>query len=309
VTARLTTHVANDWFPVWSPDGQQLLFGSDRAGGTATPPYLKESIDVSGTEAAVPTPVPGSPLDWSRVGELRVARAAFWEDIIPDPEPKGDGAGRLRIAARHAWTRHNLPQACASWFAQPEAPVSHADRLLVAECLADGRDPRAPQYAAQLAGEQPIETDLALATWLANSGRPREAGERLLAALAAYRNDPWVYRPLVRRTLPVAVRLAREDRALAPRLYEAFSHPFAVDMFQQPRLLSRIWITRALDAENLCVDAISPLEPHVPWEGPFLNYRYQCYRRQHNPLAARARRDLETFLADAPPRLAEGLGQ
>ena len=78
-------------------------------------------------------------------------------------------------------TRGNSAQACASWFAQPEPPASHADRLLVAECLADGRDPRAPQFAALLAAEQPIETDLALATWLANSGHAPEAGERLLA--------------------------------------------------------------------------------------------------------------------------------
>lgn len=250
----------------------------------------------------------GAPLDWSRVGEMRVARAAYWEDIVPDPEPQGDRNARLRIAARHAWTHRNFSQACASWLGQPEPPVTHADRLMMAECLADGRDPRAPQYAGLLAPEQPIETDLALATWLANTGRAPQAGERLLAALAAYRNDPWVYRPLVRRTLPVAVRLAQADRALAPRLYQAFSQPFAVSMFQQPRLLSRIWISRAVDAKSLCVDAIAPLEPHVPWEEPFLTYRYQCYQAYHHPLAARARRDLEQFLADAPPKLAEGLG-
>ncbi|HEY4574647.1 MAG TPA: hypothetical protein VIJ26_11800, partial [Thermoanaerobaculia bacterium] len=243
------------------------------------------------------------------VEELRVARAAYWEELLPDPEPQGDRAARLRIAARHAWTRHNFFQACGSWLAQDQPPATHADRLMLAECLADGRDPRAPQYAGLLAAEQPIETDLALATWLANSGRAPEAGERMLAALAAYRTDPWVYRPLVRRTLPVAVRLALEDRALAPRLYQAFSQPFAVDMFQQPRLHSRIGISRALDAQSLCLDVISPLEPHVPWEEPFLTYRYQCYQAHHHPLAARARRDLETFLEDAPPKLAEGLGQ
>ena len=28
-TSRLTNHVANDWHAVWSPDGRQLVFGSD----------------------------------------------------------------------------------------------------------------------------------------------------------------------------------------------------------------------------------------------------------------------------------------
>ena len=44
-------------------------------------------------------------------------------------------------------------------------------------------------------------------------------------------------------------------------------------MFEQQRLLSRIWIARAVDARNLCVEALAPLEPHVPWEEPFLTYR------------------------------------
>ncbi len=249
----------------------------------------------------------GAPLDWSRVDEQRVARAAFWEDIVPDADPKGERGGRLRIAARHAWTKQDFAVACRSWFAQPEAPVSHADRLLAAECLAVQGDPRTPQYAALLTATQPIETDLVLATWLANSGHPAEAGERLLAALDAYRTDPWVYRPLVRRTLPLGERLAHLDPALAPRLYAAFSQPFAVRMFEQKRLLSRIWISRAVDARNLCVEAIAPLEPHVPWEEPFLTYRYQCYHAHHHPLEFSAERDLDRFRSDAPPRLADGL--
>jgi Tol biopolymer transport system component len=69
VTARLTTHVANDWYPVWSPDGQQLLFGSDRDGGAAVPPFIKASLDIAGEEAPVPKAVPAPPLDWSRDGQ------------------------------------------------------------------------------------------------------------------------------------------------------------------------------------------------------------------------------------------------
>ena len=80
-----------------------------------------------------------------------------------------------------------------------------------------------------------------------------------------------------------------------------------MDMFEKQRRLSRIWIARAIDARNLCVEALAPLEPNVPWEEPFLTYRYGCYQAHRHPLAARARRDLETFLDAAPPKLAEGL--
>ncbi|HEY1755512.1 MAG TPA: protein kinase [Bryobacteraceae bacterium] len=67
ILTRLTLNVANDWYPVWSPDSKQLLFGSDRGGGTAMPPFLKESIDAGSEEA--PLPGDGPPFDWSRDGK------------------------------------------------------------------------------------------------------------------------------------------------------------------------------------------------------------------------------------------------
>jgi spermidine synthase len=249
----------------------------------------------------------GAPLDAARVAEMRVARAAYWEVPLADPDPRGDPAGRLRVAARNAWVRRALPLACTKWFAQPEPPTTHADRLLTAECLAAAADPRAPDYAARLAADQPIETDLILADWLARTQHPAEAGEHLLAAFAAYRKDPWVYIPLMGRSFPLAASLARTDPALAARLYAALAQPFALHMFDQQRLLSRLWLARALDPSRLCVEALAPLEPHVPWEGPFLAFRWECYRRAKSPLAGKAARDLQAFVDASPPKLAEGL--
>jgi Tol biopolymer transport system component len=70
VTARLTTNAANDWFPVWSPDGQRILFGTDREGGPAMRTYVKNSMDPGSGEAPlVDSGISSSePEDWSRSG-------------------------------------------------------------------------------------------------------------------------------------------------------------------------------------------------------------------------------------------------
>jgi spermidine synthase len=248
----------------------------------------------------------GAPLDWNRVRDLRVARNAYWGGATR-PVAGDDRAARMRLLARQAFLNVGPEQACKPWFEQPEAPQAHVDLLLVGECLAGTRDPRAPAVAAQLARELPAESDFILARWHAAAGRPLVAGQHLLAAMAAYRRDPWVYRPLVQRSLSLAVELARTDLSLAPRLYEALGQPFAARMFERQRLRARLEMVSLLADPGRCVDALAPFEPDVPWEEPFLAFRYQCYRERQSPLAEGARRDLEQYREAAPPRLADGL--
>jgi serine/threonine protein kinase len=68
IASRLTIHAANDWFPVWSPDGRQLLFGSDRAGGTAMRMFLKKALDAASEESPM-SDAASNPYDWSRDGK------------------------------------------------------------------------------------------------------------------------------------------------------------------------------------------------------------------------------------------------
>jgi spermidine synthase len=249
----------------------------------------------------------GAPLDWSRVDEMRAARSVYWEDDAPDPAPPGDAALNLRAAARRAAGQGHGAEACARWFEQPEPPRTHADLLLAGECLADSGDPRTPAIAAGLAREQPIEADLILARWNVAAGRPREAGEHLLAAFQRYHADPWVYRPLMDRSFRLVLLLARKDRDLAARLFAALEAPFAVRMFDGERRITRVWLSRELDGPPRCAEPIAALEPHVPWDELFLANRYECYRQVGSPLAARAGKELEDFLAAAPSKLAAGL--
>jgi serine/threonine protein kinase len=70
-TTRLTTNPANDWWPVWSPDGKQILFGSDRLGGTGSKPFLKTALEAGIAETPLETNTSLAdfpPADWSRTG-------------------------------------------------------------------------------------------------------------------------------------------------------------------------------------------------------------------------------------------------
>jgi serine/threonine protein kinase/Tol biopolymer transport system component len=77
---RFTTDPGNDIFPVWSPDGSQIVFGSNRRGRGAPELYVK-STNTSGPEELLTSALSGHtaiPDDWSPDGRFVVFR-----DISP----------------------------------------------------------------------------------------------------------------------------------------------------------------------------------------------------------------------------------
>lgn len=243
-------------------------------------------------------------LDWARVEELRSVRLAFWRREVPPPEPGIDPAVSERIHARRAWARSDLSGACARWLSQPERPVQPADRLLVAECMATVHDVEAPAYAEGLRPEHPVEADLTLAVYHLASGRDAEAARRFAAAFRAARSQPWTHPAMLERGLLLATRLALQEPALAPALYQALEQPFAVRLSENIRLRVRLDIVRSLGRHDLCAEALAPFEPHPIWDEQILAWRAACYDEPGHPLRDRAFRDLEDFLAAAPPKLA-----
>jgi spermidine synthase len=286
-------------------DRSVLEFGFARNLGRTGLFRIAQLHDLARAAGASRPRLPGGGLDWRRVEELRGARLGFLEVALPPP---GEGAGpavAARQLARRAYGQGDLARACAVWQQQPAAPLSHLDRLLLAECLAGGGDPRAPAAAAALRADQPLEADLALASWHFEEGRPAAAGRHLLAGFRRLRSDPWIYRPIGQRALELTLPVARLEPAVGRALYRELGHPFAVGLFNVPRLTARMEVARAIRRADLCVEALAPFEPSVPWEQGFLAYRADCYRRRGSPLAGRAQRDLEEFLAAAPPQLAD----
>jgi Tol biopolymer transport system component/predicted Ser/Thr protein kinase len=70
VSSRLTFDPASDWSPVWSPDGSQIAFASNRAGGTHV--YLRPASGVGTDRLAFKSDSTEIPVSWSRDGRYIV---------------------------------------------------------------------------------------------------------------------------------------------------------------------------------------------------------------------------------------------
>ena len=246
-------------------------------------------------------------LDWDRAAELRMARQVFWREAPVNRERGTTPEAELRLLAREAYSKLDLPQTCRYWFGQPAPPEGLADLLMAAECLAGTGDPRAAEYAERLrAASQPTAAELIVGLWHARTRRGVEAGRHLAAAFRSCRQDPWVNRPLLERGFKLAPQMARRHPQIAPELFAAASEPCAVRLAESDRLHLRIDLAR-LVGPRACVEALDAYEPHGRWEEAFLAYRVRCYEQNRHPRIEQAREDLYRFLDDAPPRLDDGL--
>ncbi len=70
VASQLTFDQANDWLPIWSPDGSRVVFASERAGVFQL--YEKRSDGAGREEPLLETSRRKSPMDWSSDGRFIV---------------------------------------------------------------------------------------------------------------------------------------------------------------------------------------------------------------------------------------------
>ncbi|HEX5160492.1 MAG TPA: protein kinase [Steroidobacteraceae bacterium] len=103
---RLTSHPANDWFPVWSPDGSELLFASERdertglyrtpsSGAASDDPQLVLAADRTTWREHFPT-------DWSADGQYAVFHAF--------PQGRNRGGGMYLLPLHGARTPRRLTE-------------------------------------------------------------------------------------------------------------------------------------------------------------------------------------------------------
>lgn len=243
--------------------------------------------------------VPPSP---QLVREARLTRemADAFAELAPGAVPHDE---ELRRSARVAYRDGDLEQAAAAWFSQDVMPRSLYDLLLVAEALADRGHDGAEEWIAALAERAPTEAALFTARLHWRRQAAGAAVEELAGAIERLRSDPWVFRPVVHRAFQLVDEMVAADRRCGLRFLDALEEPFAVDLFEEARHVTRINLVGKVDFTRRCESVFSDLEPHVLWERGFLEARLDCYQRNSSPLASLARRELDAFIAAAPPEL------
>jgi hypothetical protein len=241
----------------------------------------------------LPASIQGT-LQPERLRELRAIRALA-EGKFGDVPTWATGDVRLRCEARAAFVQGGMPAVVAAWQQQAQPPTNPMDLLMVAEATASVGGAGWEPLAARLAPVQPVESALVAAAGLTARGEDNRARQRLLAGIQGAQQDPWTHNPTLVRGLELGLRLAVGDTHWGERFFDTLEHPFAAHVIEQKRAEILLRLGAQLDWPRLCVRALAPLEPHVPWQAAVLGARARCYAGANDPRASAAAADLIRF--------------
>jgi spermidine synthase len=281
--------------PVNTDDRTYLEFAFARSVGDTVndaPGQMRRVAALHGHER--PEFVNGS-LDWSTVEEDRVVRAIAEMGAVPLVR-SNDAAVNARQAARYAYSKGDLAQTRSFWMSQLSRPSSLGDIRMIAESYAAAADSSALEYIESLRVVEPVEAELLLALFSDRTNNPPAVVDHLIEGFRIYRTHPWANRALIERAFDAVGGTVNREPGAAERLFAAMSEPFAVRALDINRL-ETLALIGFLPGSARCVQGLAALEPDVPWEEVILRGRESCYASTGNPLAARARADLEKFTA------------
>ncbi|HET7224585.1 MAG TPA: protein kinase [Candidatus Eisenbacteria bacterium] len=124
-TTRFTFDPGSDSNPIWSPDGSQVAWGSDR--GKTSGIYVKSSSGLGAEQTLVTGPNPFEPLDWSRDGKWLLYQSG-------DPKTRAD------IFALSMTGAHTAQPVLQTPFSEQRAKFSPNGRWIAYESDESGRN-------------------------------------------------------------------------------------------------------------------------------------------------------------------------
>jgi hypothetical protein len=262
-------------------------------------------VDVARQMKADKPPIAAGAIDFDRVAE-EVASNHVAEEVPPAMVGDSSPEASVRTRAKLAYVAGYLDSAARAWRSQPSGPRSPIELLLVAESFTEVGDASAPHDVDELAQLAP--TDAACLRARASClGHGASCASDLGDALSRLHEDPWVFEPLVRRTLAAASDFAIQHPEQASGLLGLIEQPFAAMILDKTRWATLAKTSAATDDFARCSAAYERTEPYPIWALADLQRRALCYERIASPRASRALRDVQEFLSQAPTTFAAGL--
>jgi tetratricopeptide (TPR) repeat protein len=204
---------------------------------------------------------------------------------------------QARIAAYNFFNQDQMAadQILQMWSQQDREPQYPLELAMLAEAYAEKGDSRALSLVNQLNKFHPVTAKAILARYYLRSGDPARALEALKTALTELRVYPWVQTKVLYRSFDLGLELVNAIPDRAMELFELFSEPFCVKIYEYERNIKLIQIAAALSPSE-GIKALQQVEPHVPWAEEILRYRLQVYQKSNHSLAPLAQKELDEFL-------------
>lgn len=279
---------------LWNTDDRNLVeYGFARTASRASEfslARLREAALAHGER--VPRDIEGE-IDLERVGDQYFAECLL-AGVNESTSWNFSEAQRARGDALRFILTGNSARGLRAWRSQPREPQYPLEISLLALAYADQSDPQALTLAERIETSQPVEAQAIRARYYARTRDTARAVEALEKVFVALRDDPWPQSAVLEHVFRLSVEIGREDRALAARMHDALSRPFALFRMEEDRRRAALVLALTLDP-SVASQRFAEFEPHIPWSRRFLENRARVYSVTEHALARQAQRDLETF--------------
>ena len=229
-------------------------------------------------------------IDWQKVAANRASLT--WVNALYATPAQDDEAHR-----RVAINSDNLGDIATEWRTHAFTAANSGELALIGEALADSGSAAAEAFAEQLRPLHPTDADAILAKLRFRQARIPESAALLQRVFIRCRRDPWPTTDLIAHSLDIAYAIAREHK-YAAMLHDALSKPFAAGQWEDARKYNLMTIGHEIDGCGpRTIHALRALEPWPAWNESALKIRRDCYQTTMSPLAKRAARDYDAFVA------------
>ncbi|MCD7897988.1 MAG: fused MFS/spermidine synthase, partial [Planctomycetaceae bacterium] len=201
---------------------------------------------------------------------------------------------RDRVQAVEHWRLGNYAAALQIPF-NPVRPPHRLERLARAESLAWNGEAAALDQIPGFEDWWPASAAFVRARLAVFHRDWETVTAELERGYASLRALPWEVRLTVENSLKIALLAAQQDARYGERLLKALGDRFNLSLANLSRKQTLFNIALNLTPEHLESVIVREFEPNPLWNRVFLEKRLECYEKTGNPLAARARKDLDLF--------------